>query len=160
VKPEPLLTDYRVCLVVPQSGLNAAQLAEVTARVKQVVSLLPEGGRVLMVVPTYDSEQPELGVQPEVRDLERLGARVVLEGYDPRRGGAAGTICHGAESRHRCDEVWCCPESTNRRARANQVYAIGRYGPHASKYKMIPPWVEPMGVAKPAAKQTKKERPW
>lgn len=90
MKPDPLLKGYSVCLVVPQIGLNAAQLAEVTARVKQIVPLMPEGERPLLIVPTYDAEFPERGLQPQVRNLERFGARVACIGVDPRagRGGA------------------------------------------------------------------------
>lgn len=143
MKAEPLIRDYRVGLVVPRCGINDAQVAEATRRLRGIAALLPEDGRILVDVPGYPGSEWPAGAPQEVVNLGRL-FRVSLSvvPVDPRH--AARSICAYLEGRFGADEVWCCPEVTQggrSMARVNQVLKIGRAGRHHARYKVIPPWV-------------------
>lgn len=158
---EPLVRSYTVALVVPQCGINANQVAEITARLRKCAALLPKGGEVTLVVPGFRRDDPEYGIQMEVRNLGRImKVHQVFVGMDPRDGGTAVTVRHYVEHKFECDEVWCCPElshTRSSRARVNQVYQLGQQGARAARYKRIPPWVEAPAVSADTTKKQRKE---
>jgi hypothetical protein len=86
---------------------------------------------------------------------------------DGHGAGVAHHIYHALIAEHRCDEIWCYPalgQTANSSARVAQVYRMGSASlHHHTKFKFIPPWVEPPTPPsnKPAVKKPKKgTQPW
>ena len=167
-KAPPILRDYRVGLVVPRCGINAAQVTEITRRLRDITKLLPENGVLHVKVPGYAAAEWPEGAQTEVMNLGRL-FRVDLEVVEvPPRAGAPwicdymeGRVFVAGMPRFLADEVWCCPEITHRgrsMARANQVNRLGQSGAKPARYKVIPPWVEAPAPPEKAAKKANKQR--
>lgn len=154
----PLVDTYSVGLVVPRTGANGAQIAEVVRRLRFAAGVLPEGGTVAVVVPVTQACREGEGLQSEVLNLGRL-SKVAVSTLDVagRQGGAAAEVVRLLTE---CDEVWCLPDQTHTghsRALPHAVYALAQSGPRAARYKKIPPWVEPE-PAPPKVKPKQKER--
>lgn len=152
MRPEPIVREYCVGLVVPRCGINAAQVSAITQRLRQAAELLPDDGALTLRVPAYEDAAADGAIQAEVRNLGRLHkVRLVVD-----RPAPAAQLLVALRD---CDEVWCCPEITHTgrsRARVNAVYQLAQQTARAARYKRIPPWVEsPLADAN---KKTKKER--
>jgi hypothetical protein len=162
----PLLRDYRVGIVIPKAGINVAQLAEIGKRLDFIAKTLPADGVVYVYVPGFDLADAEASV---VRDLCNMLERKpkVQETYLPEAGdhkaGVATAIVYGLLGDKRCDEIWCCPaegQTAHSSARVAQVWRLGQMSRFPTRFKQIPPWVEP---PVPEAKQkqpTKGKKSW
>lgn len=142
-KQKPLLRTYRVGLVIPQCGINAAQVADVRARLRSIAHVLPADGNVLLLIPGYDARNPKAGIQEDVLEMARA-SKVTLEWFGVRAkdGKSAARICAALDH---CDEVWCCTDENhthNGRTRASAVLRLGgQRGLLGPRYKHIPTWV-------------------
>lgn len=158
-----LLPDYRVGIVVSNQGMNSRQLAEVAARLDFISKNVESDGRVYVYVPGFNLADPEESVSRDLRNmLERK--RMVRITYIGTRGdhkaGVAEHIAHEMYA-NRCDEIWCCPslgQTANSPARVAQVYRIGQ-ARYPTRYKMIPPWVDPAVPSTPAKPKQPKGGP-
>lgn len=160
MSPSPLLRDYRVGIVIPKAGINVAQLSEISRRLDAISKVLPADGALYVYVPGFNLADAEGSVVRNLCNvLERKGK--VQQTYLPMAGdhkaGVAHAIVYELEQAKRCDEIWCCPaegQNANSIARVAQVWRLGQYGLRPTRYKQIPPWVDPAPVE--ATKQPKK----
>jgi len=145
---QPLLRDYRVGIVVPQAGINTAQLASIDSRLTAIAKLLPADGHIEVWVPGFNLADAEESVARELCNLLERKPKV-WAGYIPTVGdhkaGVAKHIVYQLGEARRCDEIWCCPapgQTAHSNARVAQVWRLGQAGRHPARYKQIPPWVE------------------
>lgn len=164
-KPEPLIRDYRVGLVIPSAGINERQLAVVSDRLSSIAHLLPEDGRIEVYVPGFDLADAEATVARNICNMLERKAKLWVA-YIPARGdhraGVAHAIVHELVKEKHCDEVWCCPaegQTAGSTARVAQVWKLaqeGRMGVRPAVFKQIPPWVEPPTAATQQPKKGRK----
>lgn len=150
---EPLVTDYRVGIVVSKDGPNGAQLAAIGAKLDATAKLLPEWGRIEVLVAGFRMDDPEGSVPRDLRNLLERKGKVARRYFGTRADRKAGVAQHILSEVRSCDEVWCCPDrnQTGRsEGRVAQVWRLGQSSDHHARYKTIPPWVEVPSVSKPA----------
>jgi hypothetical protein len=157
----PLLTDYKVGVVMPKAGINDAQLGEMSRRLDLIGKALSEEGRIHVYVPGFNFADAEASVVRNVRNMLERKARAHIT-YIPcggdHKAGVANLIVYELAEAKRCDEIWCFPAEGQRgsaAARVAQVWRLGQAHARHTTFKQIPPWVEAPPPPEAPGKATK-----